>query len=77
MTRCELKRAIAQALCLVERAQQQRGMAQPMVGPGEMDDEAACSESLDERLALAEMGERLARLAEMRQGPGGESDRHG
>ena len=72
---CE--RAVAQAQHLVEPAEQQGGPTERKVGlPVEADD-APRRLTLEELLALPESGQRLACLADLREDPGGGSDRVG
>ena len=48
-----------------------------MVGPAETDDDSPRRLTLEELLAFPEPVQRLARLAELRQDPGGGGDREG
>ena len=48
-----------------------------MVGPAETDDDSPRRLTIDELLAFPEPVQRLARLAELRQDPGGRGDRKG
>src|ERR1700675_2510545 len=72
----EFDRAGAQATRFVEPAQQQTGATQRVVGSAETDASPLCL-TLDELLAFPKPVERRARLAELRQRPGGGGDRGG
>ncbi len=71
------ERAVAQAPRLVEPAEQQTGTTQRVVGPAAMADDSPRRLTLEELLALPEPGQRLARLADLREDPGGGGDRAG
>ena len=68
-------RAIAQAPRLVEPAEQQTGATYGAVGPAAMTDNSPRRLMLEELLALPNPVQRLARLADLRQRPGGGGDR--
>ncbi len=70
-------RAIAQAPCLVEPAEQQTGTTQRAIGPAAMADNSPRRLTLEELLGLSDPAQRLARLADLRQRPGGGGDRPG
>ena len=77
VTRRGFDRAVAQAPRLVEPAEQQTGATQRVVGPAAMADDSPRRVTLEELLAFPEPVQRLARLAELRQDPGGGGDRVG
>ena len=62
---------------LVEPAEQQTGATQRVVGPAATADDSPRRLTLEELLAFPEPVQRLARLAELRQHPGGGGDRRG
>src|SRR5947209_6977047 len=67
----------AYALRVVELAEHQSGTTQPVVGcPDDADVSPSCV-TLEKLLALPESGERLARLPDLREDPGGSGDRPG
>ena len=70
-------RAIAEAPRLVEPAEQQTGATHRVVGPATMGDDSPRRLTLEELLAFPDPAQRLARLAELRQRPGGGGDRPG
>ena len=76
-TRRGFDRAVAQAPRLIEPAEQQTGATQRVVGPAAMRDDSPRRLTLEELLAFPEPVQRLARLAELRQCPGGGGDRPG
>jgi hypothetical protein len=71
------ERAVGHALGLVEPAEQQSGTPEPMVVPAVTVDESLRCVVLEELLALPEPGQRFARIAELREDPGGGGDRMG
>ena len=77
VTREGFDRAVGQAPRLVEPAEQQTGPTQRVVVPAAMVDESPRRLTLEKLLAFLEPVQRLARLAELRQDPGGGGDRPG
>src|SRR5262249_56967366 len=75
LTRRELHRAVAQALRVVETAEHQRGSTQPLIELSEKADVSPRGLRLTELLTFPDPAQALARLAELRQHPGGEGDR--
>ena len=70
-------RAVAQAPRLVEPAEQQSGSTQRVVAPAAVDGDSLRGVTFEELLALPEPGQRLARLADLREDPGGGGERLG
>ena len=64
-------REVGEPSRLVEAAKQQTGAPQRVVVPAELADLTPCRLTLDELLAFLEAVQRPARLAELRQHPGG------
>src|SRR5262249_35539597 len=77
VTRRGCERAVAQALRLVEPTEEETGATQWVAGPGDIADVSLGSMLLKQLLALPEPARSLARLAELRQHPGGVGDREG
>src|SRR6185295_9500404 len=73
-TRCGINRAVAQALRLVQPAEQQTGASQRIGGPT-VPDSSPRRLTLEELLAFPQPVERLGRVAEICQGPGGVRER--
>jgi len=74
LTRRGFDRAISQVAHLIEPPEQQRRSAQARIEPSEKADECAHL-TLDKLLTFTEPAQRLTRLAELRQDPGGADDR--
>ena len=77
LTRGGFDCAVAQAPRLVELAEQQSGPTQHLVGPPDEAEVSPRPVAPGELLALAEPRQRLARVAELREGPRGGGDRGG
>ena len=77
VTRRGFDRAVAQAPRLVEPAEQQRGSTKRVVAPADQADDSPRRLTLEELLAFPKPVQRLTRLAELRQYPGGGGDRPG
>ena len=69
--------AIAEAPRFVEPAEQQTGATHCVIGPAAMADDSPRRLTLEELLAFPDPVQRLARLADLRQRPGGGGDRPG
>src|SRR5215831_7079033 len=72
-----LHRAVAQALRVIETAEHQRGSTQPPIERSENAEVSPRGLALEKLLTFPEPAQALARLAELRQGPGGGDDRCG
>src|SRR5882724_3905551 len=70
-------RAIAQAPRIIEPAEQQTGTTQRVVGPATMGNDPPRHLTLEQRLALLDQLQCPARVADLRQRPGGGGDRPG
>src|SRR4029453_6483929 len=71
VTRRGCERAVAQALRLVEPTEEETGVTQREAGPGDIADVSPRGIQFKQFLALPEPARGLARLAELRQDPGG------
>src|SRR5262249_43798223 len=67
--------AVAQALRVVEPAEQEAGSTQPAIGPTAIGDVSPRLVTLEELLAFLEPNQRLGRRAELRQCPSGVGNR--
>ena len=76
-TRRELDGAVPPAPGLVQRAEQQTGAPQRVIGRAESGDVAPRRVPFEERRAFSKPSHSLARLAELRQHPGGLGEREG
>ena len=74
MTRGEFDRAVAEAPRLVQPAEQQSRTTQCLVRPPDDTEVSPRHVTLGELLAFPEPGQRLARLADLRESPGGRGD---
>src|SRR5215467_223406 len=72
-----LERAVAEALCLVEPAEQQAGTTQRVVAPAAVDRDSLGYVTFEELLGLPEPDQRLAHLSALRENPGERGDRGG
>src|SRR5262249_12520100 len=77
LTRRGLRRAVAQALRVVETAEHQRGSTQPPIVRSEIADVSPRGLTLEKLLTFPQPAQALARLAELRQDPSGGDDRLG
>src|SRR5207245_292455 len=75
--RRRVERAVAQALRLVEPPEQQSGTTQRPIAPAATGDAPPRRLTLEELLPFPEPGQRLARVAELREDPGQVGDRRG
>src|SRR5262245_31973657 len=66
--------SVGKASRLVELTEEQTGAAERMVNPAAMADGSARRETLEKALAFPELVQRFARLATLRQNPGGRPD---
>src|SRR6266496_624014 len=77
LMRRRLERALAEALRLGKPTEPQTSATERMVGPAMMVDESPRRLMIEELLAFPQSVQRLARLVELRQCPGGGGDRTG
>src|SRR5258707_7257679 len=77
LVRRGFQRAVPETPRVVETTERQRGSTQPRIEPSEIADVSGRDLTLDKLLTFPKPAQCLARIAELRQVPGGEDDRQG